>query len=112
MQAARATEGEQREVSRIEAALYADYADGALHIGVGNADDRGGRGDDVESQLLADTFDGGVGAGGVDAEFAAGELIRGDAAEDDVGVGYGGVFAGAVAGRAGDCSRAFGTDAE
>ncbi len=39
MQAAGAAEGEQCEVARIEATLHADHADGALHVGVGDAHD-------------------------------------------------------------------------
>ena len=39
VQTACATKGEQSEVAGIEAALHADYTNGAFHVGVGDAED-------------------------------------------------------------------------
>ena len=108
---ASASEGNQREVAGIVAALDGDDANGLLHGGLNDAQDAGG-----------ELFDGGEGslpllhvlqhAGAVEGDGASHEAVGVEAAEGEVGVGDGGLGAAAEADGAGIGAGGFGAYAE
>src|SRR5215472_16024332 len=81
------------------AALDRDYANGALHVGVGDAQDSFGSGDAVDREAAGNLVYGGLGASDVDMHFAAQKLIGGNPAQHYVRIGDGGAVAFAIAGR-------------
>jgi hypothetical protein len=100
VQRPRAPEGEEDEVVRVAPPLERDQPDGAGHLVVGHAHDGGGRGDGIEGQVRADL--------GVDdrahliearAARHAEECVRIEPAQEQVGVGDGGLLAAAAVGE-------------
>ena len=86
-------EAEQREFARIVAAFHGDDADGFLHDSFGEQDDAGG---EVLEAPEAAALRSHQRAGAIEVEAgpAAKEELGVEAAEDEVGVGDGGLIAG------------------
>ena len=102
VQRAGAAEGAEREVARVEAALDQHRAQGTDHVVVGDADDGEGRVGHAAAEASGDAGDGRVRGVGVEGHAAAEEVVGVEAAEDEIGVGDGGLGAAlAVAGGAG-----------
>ena len=85
-QRAGAAEGREHEVAHVETALDRDLAQGVGLVPRRDLEDAGGAALEVELEPLGEGVD--AGSGGVDVEGdLAAEQVRGDPAEDDVGVG-------------------------
>ena len=91
--------------ARVDAALYRDHANGALHGGVDHRDDA------VCGNAFA--LERGAGRRHLEAAETGERRFGGDTREREVGVGDRRLLAAApVAGGAGDCARALGADDE
>ena len=111
---ARATEGNEGEGAGVVAPLDGNLADSIGHAGVHDVDDALGGWQGVEAEALAHAaLDGIGGEVGVEAHLAPKEAFGVEVAEDEVGVGDGGIGAAcAVAGRTGGRASTVGADAQ
>ena len=91
VQRAGAAEADEGEVAGVVAPLDGDDADGLFHGGLGEAEDAGGELLDG-GQIAAGALHDGARALGVEADAAAEEEVGVEAAEDEVGVGDGGLL--------------------
>ena len=113
MQRARAAEGQEREVARVEAALDQHRAERAHHVVVGDLHDGECRLLGGAAERAGDACDRFLRRFHVEGHFAAEEVLGVDAAEQQVGVGHRRALAAcAVAGGAGVRARALGPHAQ
>src|SRR5258708_14320514 len=87
MQAARTAKRDQREIARVVAALNRYHANGALHVGVGDAENSRRRSHTMELQFLSDAIDGPCGAVEVNGHLATEQLPCVDASQPNMRAG-------------------------
>ena len=101
VQGAGATEGDQREAARVDAAFHGQDADGVRHLFVDKIDDRRSGLFRAHVQCAAQLFHRATGGRGIEPHLAAQERAGIDPAEHQVGVGDGHLLAAlAIADRA------------
>ena len=110
MERAGSAECEQREGARVVAAFNGDASESRFHAGVGYAEDAFGEVFEGCERSGGDCGKSFARAGFVETHSAAEEVIGMQAAEGEVGIGYGGAFSAAVARWAGNGSGGLRTD--
>ena len=89
MERPRASEGDERELGRVEAALDRDQAQGAHHAGVDDLDHRSRGAPHVVAEGGSDRRERALGAVGMERHAAAEEAIGPQPPEHDVRIGDG-----------------------
>ena len=111
--AARAAEGDQREIAHVDTALDRDRGDAAGHVGVDDPDDAERRFLQARAHLLRQGADRAFGRREIERHPAGVEIVGVEPAEHQVSVGHGRLGAAqAVAGRAGHGARRVRPDIE
>ncbi len=111
MQPGSAAKTQQRKAARIDAAAQRHQPDAVGHLQIDQPEDAGGSLLAREVQRARDGIDGRFAGGAIEFSLAAEKIIGVEIAEQEIGVGDGrGRAALAIAGRAGDCARAFRAD--